>query len=398
MSASALNEDATIAALIAYASGTAERRAVEHTWALQLGGRVNWDRLATVLAQRRLLALLGPRLSPLAVDRSREDFATAVHQATEHGRRHGGFLQMVAELLRAKLTEAGIRSRQLKGPALGELLYGDLGRRPASDIDVLVEADRLAEAVELARTLSYEAPLDRTDRVGLPQLHFAMLHERRELPPLELHWRVHWYERRFAAERLLPPRGVASESWRANPADELGSLLLFYARDGFMNARHAVDIGAWWDLTGDRLPDAALDELGRAYPPLRQALLAAAKVAERTVGLPFEQLSHHGDRLSPRGRLAVRLASPRQIESEPQIYAEMGLIDGLLAPRAELGSFIRRQILPPQEPALAHRPLGRIRSVGTPLAHAVRSLARYALTLVRLLRPASSGAIAARPR
>jgi hypothetical protein len=88
---------------------------------------------------------------------------------------------------------------------------------------------------------------------GLPLLHFVLVHERGELPPVELHWRVHWYERSFARERLLPPAVDPPGDWRPAPADELAALLLFYARDGFIDLRLASDLGAWWDVHGAEL-------------------------------------------------------------------------------------------------------------------------------------------------
>ena len=93
----------------------------------------------------------------------------------------------------------------MKGPLLAEAIYGDPGRRLSSDIDLLVAPEQLRSAVEVVRRLGYAAPTDYVQDSGLPLLHFGLVHERRELPPVELHWRVHWYERDFARERLLPP-------------------------------------------------------------------------------------------------------------------------------------------------------------------------------------------------
>ena len=126
---------------------------------------------------------------------------------------------------------------------------------------------------------------------GLPLLHFALVHERGELPPVELHWRVHWYERSFARERLLPPAVDPLDDWRPAPADELAALLLFYARDGFVDLRLATDLGAWWDVYGAELPPGALDELLHSYPAFAHAIPVALRVAERLVGLPAARSS-----------------------------------------------------------------------------------------------------------
>ena len=109
-----------------------------------------------------------------------------------------------------------------------------------------------------------------------------LVHERNELPPVELHWRVHWYERNFAHERLLPPTADESPGvWRPAPTDELAALLLFYARDGFVDLRLATDLSAWWEVYGNDLPPGAVDELLRIYPALARVIPAAIEAAER---------------------------------------------------------------------------------------------------------------------
>jgi hypothetical protein len=221
----------------------------------------------------------------------------------------------------------------------------------------------------------------------------VLLHERGELPEVELHWRVHWYERSFACERLLPPAvGSAVGEWSPAPADELAALLLFYARDGFIDLRLASDLGTWWDVYGADLPHGALDELLHIYPALARALPVAANVAERIVGLPARQIIGEMPKLGLRGRIAVRLANPNPRASRSQLYADMGLIDGLLTPPGDFGSFVRRQVLLPPEvldkqAQRVHR--GRLRSH---LGHRGRQLARcgvlgrYGLTMTRLVR------------
>ena len=187
--------------------------------------------------------------------------------------------------------------------------------------------------MEVVRRLGYAAPTDYVKDCGLPQLHFALVHERGELPPVELHWRVHWYERSFARERLLPPTADQLGGWRPAPADELTALLLFYARDGFIDLRLASGLSAWWDACGANYRPAAVDELLVVYPGLARVVRAAVKAAENTVGLPAARIIGHMLKLDLRERMAVRLANPNPHASQSQLYADMGLIDGLLMPR-----------------------------------------------------------------
>ena len=150
---------------------------------------IDWARLTETLRWRKLLATLGPRTIELAKGHASDEFAAAVDEAIEAGRRQGAFLQLMSLRAMAVLADAGIRSSALKGPLLGEAIYGDPGRRLSGDIDLLVAPEQLPLAVDVIRGLGYEAPTDYVDDTGLPLLHFVLLHERGELPPIELHAR-----------------------------------------------------------------------------------------------------------------------------------------------------------------------------------------------------------------
>ena len=286
----------------------------------------------------------------------------------------------------AALADAGIRSTPLKGPLLGEAIYGDPGRRLSGDIDLLVAPEQLHKAVEVVCGMGYDAPTDYTEQGDLPLLHFALTHERGELPPVELHWRVHWYEKSFAHERLLPPAGDQASDWRPAPVDELAALLLFYARDGFVDLRLAADLSTWWDVFGTDLPFGALDELLRVYPAFARAIPVAVKVAETLVGLPAAQIIVNMPKFDLRDRVAARLANPNPHTSRSQIYADIGFIDGLLTPPRGFGAFMRRQVLLPREvfdEHVRHFPQWRAKST---LDYSLRILARYCLTMLRALR------------
>jgi Uncharacterised nucleotidyltransferase len=372
--------------LILLSAGTAARRRAMGERADRLTAEVDWPALAETLRLRKLLPTLGPRIVELAKGRASDDFAGTVEQAIVTGRRHGAFLQLMSLRAIAMLADAGIRSTALKGPLLGEAIYGDPGRRPSSDIDLLVSPEQLQTAVEVVRGLGYGAPTDHVYDRGLPLLHFVLVHERGELPPVELHWRVHWYERSFARERLLPPAVDPLGEWRPAPADELAALLLFYARDGFVGLRLASDVSAWWDVHGADLPPGALDELLGANPAFARVIPVAVEVAERMVGLPATQLVGDMPRLGLGERMAVRLANPNPRSSPSQLYADMGLIDGLLMPRWGFGAFVRRQVLPPPEVLDQQAQHAARRRARSSLGRGAGVLARYGLTMARLMR------------
>ncbi|HEY6549579.1 MAG TPA: nucleotidyltransferase family protein [Solirubrobacterales bacterium] len=349
----------------------------------QMAG-VDWSLLTELLRSQRLLPTLGPRILDFAAGAASQQFARAVAGAIDATRRQDALLQLISAMTMEALADAGISSTALKGPGLGEALYGEAGRRLSSDIDLLVAPEHLGRAVEVVRGLGYAKPTDYVDASGLPLLHFALVHERDELPPVELHWRVHWYETRFARERLLAPSGAGD--WRPAPVDELTALLLFYARDGFTGLRQATDLGAWWDALGAELGPAALAESARSYPALAPALAAALTAAKRTVGFPAERAIGGSVALGARGRIAVRLADPHPYDSQAQLFAEIGLIDGLLAPPRGLLAFIRRQVAPPAEVIREHVEKAHRGRATSTLGYSLRVLGRYALAMARLLR------------
>jgi hypothetical protein len=377
--------------IILLSAGTIARRKANRERLVKLTAAVDPTFLAEALGARRLLPTLGPRIEEMLGDAVDKDFHLRVQRAVEVGRRQGAFLEMISDQLAAALTAEGIRSSPLKGPKLSEFLYGDPGRRLASDIDLLVDPLELDQAVEVVREFGYGPPQDHVDRHGLPLLHFALLHEKGELPPVELHWRVHWYEDRFAIDRLLPPNAGRSESWRPATADEGAALLLFYARDGFVDLRLATDIGAWWDRNAGEVDPRGFDEILERYSSLRHPLLAAAAVADRVVGVPVEHAFGKPQRLRLRNRLAVRLANPNPHPDtrRSQIHADMGLVDGLLMPRGGFRSFFKRQVLLPRE-VLDDQDQRLGRSPRSRLSHGARILARILFAGTRAVRSPES--------
>jgi Uncharacterised nucleotidyltransferase len=371
-------------------AGTAVRRRGQCERVARLASDVDWARLTETLRARKLLPTLGPRIAELADGHASGDFRAAVDQAIEAGRRQGAFLQLISLRALAVLAEVGIRASALKGPLLGEALYGDPGRRLSGDIDLLVAPEQLPTAVDVIRELGYEAPTDYVDDSGLPLLHFALLHERGELPPIELHWRVHWYEQGFARDRLLPPAVDPAGTWRPAPVDELAALLLFYARDGFIDLRLATDVGAWWDACGAELPADALPALMREYPELERVIRAAVKAAENTVGLPAARTIGDEPELGLRERVAVRLANPNPRSSRSQLYADVGLVDGLLTPSGGFRAFVQRQVLPPAEVLGQQAEHGERRRARSSLGRCAGILGRYSFRIAGLLRPSEA--------
>ena len=369
--------------LVLWSAGTAARRASGASAARQELARADCARLQAELERLRMVGIGGPRLveigAPPALARFVADFRAVAA-------RHGVLREFATLRVLRALEDAGIPAAALKGPPLARRLYGDAGARASHDIDVLVAPEHLARAVAVAAELGYARPADRVDRAGRPLLHFA-LPGAGDVPDLELHWRVHWYEERFAPRALARSR-PAEDGRRFQPPDELAMLLLFYARDGFAGLRLAADVAAWWDRCGAELDPGALAAIARAEPGLDRALATASRVAARTTGVP--------DLLAgrPASRLAARIANWPLAGSTDQLRADQALVDLLLAPPGGRAAFVRRQVLMPRAAVaewLAPARVGRVRLRAEQALRPLKLAVRWSLALRRALSPSGPG-------
>jgi hypothetical protein len=356
-------------------AGTAAARAASRAQAQALIEVVDWTALADRLRSERLLALLGERIIAAADGRAPAEFVEATAAALDAGRAQHAALELITIQLTDSFRGAGIQSLPLKGPTLGGAIYGETGRRPSGDIDLLVRSEDLPGAVAVAERLGYRDWYEFAVRGELPRLHVTLTRE--GLPPLELHWRVHWYESRFSRDLLVRSTEGGQVGRRAIPSDELTSLLLFYERDGFLGLRLACDLAAWWDRLGSELEAGAMHEMIGGYPELARALLAAAIVAERVVALPSRELLHGEHALERRVRLAIALANPDSHGSVKQRTADTWLVDWLLTPRGGRRECIRRQLRAPSDSPRGHY------DVLASLNRGARLLRRYAISVAR---------------
>ena len=146
------------ARLIAISAGTNAAREAARPEAEDLLDRVDWPSLTQLLEQRRLLPLLGERLIALAGSRAPESFVEAVNRAITACAEHDAWLELISIHLTDVLREAGIPALALKGPILGRALYGDLGRRPSADIDLLAAREDLPGAIGTVEAAWLPAP------------------------------------------------------------------------------------------------------------------------------------------------------------------------------------------------------------------------------------------------
>ncbi len=300
--------------------------------------------LLHALRDQRLLALLGSRAIALwGAEVAPPAFVEAVQAEVAANRSRGLALEALSAEFVAGLEEAGIPALVLKGPLQARRLHGDVGFRFSNDIDLLVSRTHLAPAAEALTTFGYAVePATPLRSHGLPDIHSILRSRTVDLPRIDLHWRVHWYEDRFS-ERLLANSRRHGVFLEPEPRDDLAALMLFYARDGFYGLRAVVDIAAWCDL---HQPEGGrwLERHWREYPLLRRAFAAAALAAERVVGIPAAELVPDSRQVNLTSRLAANLANWNQVGEPDQLRANIATVDALLSPPGELRHFLRREL------------------------------------------------------
>ena len=337
--------------LIRLLAAVEEVRAARRSELAELADRVDDEALVDALRHQRMLPLVGRRLAEVRDLRPVESRAAA--EAIAAQRALGAAQQMVTERALGALEAAGVRALPLKGPYLSQWLYGDPGLRLSADIDVLVAPRDMVAATDVLRALGYTPH----DESRAPLLHATLVHS--SLPAIELHHRVHWYERAFSLALLERSEPTADGIRRPTPADELATLLLFYARDGLAGLRLAADVAACWDARAASIAPGAIGALAAEHPSLARPLAAAAAAADRLVGLPARTLLGQ----QPVPERALRLADWTLSESTTQSRANTHLMDLMLTRRGGRTAALRRTILSPGQGA----------------GHAPRLLRRFAL-------------------
>jgi Uncharacterised nucleotidyltransferase len=364
--------------LVLLLCGTEERRRARADEAVALVERVRGAHLMTLLEHLRVISLVGQRL--LALPAEIAPLVTEqIESSTSVARERGTAFELITLAVLAALEDAGIRALPLKGSTLARELYHDPALRSSVDVDLLVARGDLRQAIEVVHRMGWQWEADVTRDGGLPALHECLVHP--TLPTVELHWRVHWYEQRFAAEALArAERAHTGEPLRMQPADGLASLILFYARDGFSGLRTPADIAAWWSSRcasfGGESPLAALAE---RHPALRGPLQVGSAVLDPLVGVR----ACRGQRLPLRWRLAAEMANPFLVGSRSQVGVNASLVDVLLAPPGDTPTSIQREL---RKVSMLRR--GRLADCGSlslglaRAEHTLRVLRRWGLGLI----------------
>jgi hypothetical protein len=340
--------------------------------------RVDCERLLRLLRRTGLVVQLGERL--LALGRKFPELEEELQSVRGSARTWGTATELASLGVLDRLALAGIRALPLKGSILARELHGDVAARRSVDIDILIAPETLSDAVTALSEAGWRWLSDVRRIDGLPVLHETLVHA--SFPRLELHWRVHWYERQFAVDVLARAESSApGEPLRMQPLDGLVTLMLFYARDGFAGLRFPSDAAAWWDLRCAEVDvGSPVTFVRQRYPALLAPVSVASKLLVELVGLPVDA----GHEKEWRWRVATGLANPFLEGDREQMRANAGLTDLLLAPRRDAAGAIQRVLrnAPPRPTyAAAAAPAPWRPSAG----HVIRVAGRWTLALVSVL-------------
>jgi hypothetical protein len=360
--------------------GTRARREACGRHILELLQRIDASQFIRLLDELRLASLVGRRL--LALDAELDPWLSAQLRARmERSDRDGAGHELITLAVLASLEQAGIRALGLKGSVLARQLYDDPGARPTADIDILVAADDLPGAVETVQRMGWRHNPHLSRSTRLPILHETL--SRDGMPRVEMHWRVHWYETRFAADALgRAERSGPHQPLVMSPSDGLAALLLFYARDGFYGLRLAADVATWWDrMCAEADPDPLVGGVADAYPALAAPLQVAGAVLNQLVGLPVTAAP-----TTARRRLAAALATPFPGPDLPQVLANASLVDLLLSPRGQWDEAVGRELQKiPEDLERRLRPRDGLQAYLHRSEHGLRVLRRWAMALAPAL-------------
>ena len=323
-----------------------ERRSAGAARIAELAERADWSAFKTLAARHKLLALASARLEETLDAPLPPELAEPLAATRSSGARQTTLLEGALQTLTGTLAAAGVPSVTVKGPAWARLVMHEPELRPSLDVDLVVRPADFDAAIAALEPHGYEAaPRERW--FGTLPLFETSLHAGGGwLPLVDLHWRVHWYERSFADDLVANAVPGAGGVPTLDPAAHLAVILLTYARDGFDGLKLAADAACWWDRFGTELPNA-LDPSATRHPALRRPLEAALLVVERLTGLPAQRVLASAATPARAVDRAVRLAAWSGAGDRARRAAAAGLIDVLLAPPAGRREAIARQLLRP---------------------------------------------------
>ncbi len=323
--------------LVARSELSPERR--ERLRALVAGG-LEWDALRSAASFHRLVPLLSHHLRAVAADLAPPEVLSSLRRGARTTLIANIALAAEMRAVVAALELRGIEPIVFKGPAVAQMLYGNLGMRPFGDVDLLVLPERAAEACHVLTARGYEPRPD----VPLPWRPRLIRHHHEqtfESPHrgvrFDLHWELHAPGYTFdLAQGDVRARAasfeIAGGTYRTAGAEHtLLFLALHSAQHGWSCLGRLCDVALLLQ-TSTRL-DWERIACWSAVPGPRRPLQLALHLASRLLEAPApEAVLSQGARDPSLGplieRVTARLLSPAPwLDPRPSLWA--GLLDSV---------------------------------------------------------------------
>jgi hypothetical protein len=248
-----------------------------------VGDGIDWDRLLALGRRNNIQALLWRSLSlhlpDLLPDAQRERFETLAQRARLHSMSMLGSLLMVVERL---LGPMDVRYAVLKGAAVSTRWYGDPLLRKVSDIDLLVESDRIPDVIRrlIAEGWYIASPFWKGQRLELFASHVGVIEvDSPDGKRIEVHRLIDGSGLVFDPEDLLA--GATTIEIMGRPIPVLGAAHEFQTIV-FHHARHRWSCYHWVaDLMSMLDSGLVAGEIERAtqHPVLGPTVAASVELA-----------------------------------------------------------------------------------------------------------------------
>jgi len=232
----------------------------------QLG---RWDHAVALSVAWRVVPQLRRRLAALSISPD-EAVQRRLHNVSVAAALQSTALAHRAVAVLHQLNNAGVPALTFKGIAGIADLYAGPGQRMVSDIDVLVDPDRLAAACEALKVLGFNPVVDRLNEYvdylerrpyeGAFSGHYFLVLIDADDIEVDLHWRLGTRPPPpLAASRLIARAGAARLYRNAIPVPAPADAIVLTAhhvlRDNFApetTVKDLCDLAAWWEVEGSR--------------------------------------------------------------------------------------------------------------------------------------------------
>ena len=198
------------------------------------------------------------------------------------------------EIILAALQKSGIPAAGLKGIYLLENVYGDIGARSMSDIDLLIKRRDLAECTSILEELGYRA----TGYFSLDDKNIDTKH----VPPMqntggamvEVHWTLLEEDEPFTIDaealwqRTVPARFANVDAFALGVEDLILHLCLHLTYQHYLNLglRGLMDIALIIHKFGEKIDWNKLVEIAKSWGSERVTALTL-KLVETQLNVPF---------------------------------------------------------------------------------------------------------------